>query len=147
MNFFHIPRDSWVRAPTTFFADMTCKYKTSTYNRVDCKGVDCPSELAPTYEADYVIVTATAPAIQNMEFSPLLSQNKSVALRSTYYESSSKILLAFESPFWESNPEERKGGYVITDLPLQTVHFEGLRKRHICTIWRNLVLMILGLGS
>ena len=39
---------------------------------VDCRGVDCPLDLTPSYETDYVIVTSTAPATLGKSYSKFL---------------------------------------------------------------------------
>ena len=95
-------------------------------HRVDCRGTDCPVQLTPTYNADFVINTATAPATLGIDFRPLLSVDKDVALRTTYYESSSKVLLAFRSSFWEKDGRP-KGGSVVTDMPMQVLYYPSVK--------------------
>jgi hypothetical protein len=50
-------------------------------SRIDCSDMDC-SENSNEIFAEDVIVTTSAPVVLGIEFEPLLSQNKSVALRS-----------------------------------------------------------------
>lgn len=96
--------------------------------KVDCRGVNCPTQLEPHYSADYVINTATPPATLGIEFNPLLSQDKKLALRTVNYESSSKVLLAFEKAFWEEGSlKDRKGGNVVTDMPMQVLYYPSVK--------------------
>ena len=88
-----------------------------------CKGVECNAKDLQATKADFVVVTATAPATQSITFDPILSQNKSVALRRVYYESSTKVILVFTEAFWASNDGDRKGGSVTSDLRGQTIYY------------------------
>jgi len=61
-----------------------------------------------TEECDYVIVTVPLPVIQNFQFKPPLSSFKQEAIRSTRYESSTKVLLKFSEKFWQVDIEKGK---------------------------------------
>ena len=52
-------------------------------------------------------------AQHSIEFEPMLSKNKSQALRSVHYLSSSKIILVFHSAWWKKSGAEM-GGTVVT---------------------------------
>jgi monoamine oxidase len=89
--------------------------------RVDCSGVHC-SDLASSYNADYAIMTPTAPVTMGIEFDPILSQNKTIALRACNYLASSKVVMVFHTAWWHESGGER-GGTVISDLPLKTIYY------------------------
>ena len=90
-----------------------------------CKGIDCAPNH-PHFKADFVILTATAPATLAIDFEPILSQNKMNALRKAHYETSSKVVLAFRTPFWEKSEGAWSGGSVVTDLPLQSLYYPSV---------------------
>ncbi|XP_030633970.1 L-amino-acid oxidase-like [Chanos chanos] len=79
-----------------------------------------PSSLA-NVTADYVLVTATAKATLFIDFQPPLSSNKTEALRSVHYSSSTKVILSFNETFWEC--EGINGGRSITDLPSRFIYY------------------------
>ncbi|TRY75662.1 hypothetical protein TCAL_01274 [Tigriopus californicus] len=89
---------------------------------VDCNGVDC-DEGPSVHEADYAIITTTAPVTQGITFLPQLSQNKSIALRNANYQPSTKVILVFDTPFWEMGDKSLKGGQTVSDLPLKIVYY------------------------
>ena len=53
----------------------------------------------------------------SIEFVPMLSKNKSQALRSVNYFSSSKVILVFHSAWWNKSKAEL-GGTVITGMKI-----------------------------
>ena len=79
---------------------------------VDCTGVHC-YDTETDHAADEVILTVSAPVSLSIEFEPMLSKNKSQALRSVHYLSSSKVILVFHSAWWKKSGAEM-GGTVIT---------------------------------
>ncbi|CAN9510986.1 unnamed protein product [Ophioblennius macclurei] len=74
-----------------------------------------------TLTADYALVTSSAKATLFIDFQPPLSQNKSEALRSVHYASSTKVVLSFRERFWEK--EGIRGGRSITDLPSRFIYY------------------------
>ena len=58
-----------------------------------------------------------------IDFDPLLSNEKRVALRTSNYASSTKVILVFDKAFWEQDPNRRRGGKTITDLKLQIIYY------------------------
>ncbi len=93
------------------------------WHRVSCRDITCPAALDPEYHGNYMIWTPTAGGTLSAEFEPLLPVEKNSALRTVYYETSVKVILAFQTPFWEKDHSERRGGHVFTDLPLQSLYY------------------------
>ncbi|KAI9513628.1 hypothetical protein NQZ68_041651 [Dissostichus eleginoides] len=71
--------------------------------------------------ADYVLVTTTAKAAIFIDFQPPLSGDKTEALRSVHYTSSTKVVLSFRERFWEK--EGIRGGKSVTDLPSRFIYY------------------------
>lgn len=71
--------------------------------------------------ADYALVTASAKATLFINFQPPLSGDKSEALRSVHYASSTKVVLSFRERFWEK--EGIRGGKSITDRPSRFIFY------------------------
>ncbi|TFJ96120.1 L-amino-acid oxidase [Platysternon megacephalum] len=71
--------------------------------------------------ADYVLVTATAKATRLIKFLPLLSFNKTHALRSIHYASATKVALACTEKFWEK--DGIRGGPSVTDRPSRFIYY------------------------
>ncbi|KAM3848260.1 L-amino-acid oxidase-like, partial [Vipera latastei] len=71
--------------------------------------------------ADYVLITATAPATRLIKFVPPLSTPKTRALRSLTYASATKIALVCTEKFWEN--DGIRGGRSITDLPSRVIYY------------------------
>ena len=63
-----------------------------------------------------------------VDFSPLLSARKRYALRTAGYTSATKVVLAFETPFWETATvgKRSKGGATFTDLAIKQVYYPQL---------------------
>ncbi|XP_030017940.1 L-amino-acid oxidase-like [Sphaeramia orbicularis] len=78
------------------------------------------SSLTDLY-ADAVLVTTTAKAALFLDFDPPLSINKTEALRSVHYGSSTKIILTFSKKFWEN--DDIQGGKSITDGPSRFIYY------------------------
>ncbi len=110
--------------------------------------MDCPSELDPVYQSDFLVWTPTAPATVMADFEPQLPGWKEAALRRLRYDASTKVLLAFQSPFWERNFGNRNGGYVLTDLPVQTIYYPSTKTAKYGTLgppqkWNYCMYMLL----
>ncbi|XP_010766173.1 L-amino-acid oxidase-like, partial [Notothenia coriiceps] len=71
--------------------------------------------------ADYVLVTTTAKAAIFIDFQPPLSGDKTEALRSVHYTSSTKVVLSFRERFWEK--EGIRGGKSVTDQPSRFIYY------------------------
>ncbi|XP_068561775.1 L-amino-acid oxidase [Cebidichthys violaceus] len=71
--------------------------------------------------ADYALVTASAKAAVFIDFQPPLSSDKTEALRSVHYASSTKVILSFSERFWEK--EGIRGGKSITDRPSRFIFY------------------------
>ncbi|KAK9520307.1 hypothetical protein VZT92_020203 [Zoarces viviparus] len=71
--------------------------------------------------ADYALVTASAKAAVFIDFQPPLSADKTEALRSVHYASSTKVILSFSERFWEK--EGIRGGKSITDRPSRFIFY------------------------
>lgn len=71
--------------------------------------------------ADYLLMTPSAPVVSFMEFQPPLSLRKRSALRRVYYDTCTKIALAFSRRFWEA--EGIRGGKSTTDLPSRLFYY------------------------
>lgn len=56
-------------------------------------------------------------------FSPPLSTEKRLALRTIAYFSATKVLLVFETPFWERDNNGIKGGATYTDLNIKQIFY------------------------
>ncbi|XP_031698059.1 L-amino-acid oxidase-like, partial [Anarrhichthys ocellatus] len=71
--------------------------------------------------ADYALVTASAKAAIFIDFQPPLSADKTEALRSVHYASTTKVILSFSERFWEK--EGIRGGKSITDRPSRFIFY------------------------
>ncbi|XP_068098867.1 L-amino-acid oxidase-like [Hyperolius riggenbachi] len=71
--------------------------------------------------ADYVLVTSTAKATRRIDFSPLLSDEKTYALRYINYISATKIFLVCNERFWER--DGLLGGRSYTDRPSRFMYY------------------------
>ncbi|RVE60777.1 hypothetical protein OJAV_G00184900 [Oryzias javanicus] len=74
-----------------------------------------------TLNADAVLVTTTAKAALLMDFYPPLSTNKTEAMRSVHYGSSTKVVLTFSEKFWEK--EGIYGGKSVTDRASRFIYY------------------------
>uniref|UniRef100_A0A8B9QAH6 Amine oxidase n=1 Tax=Apteryx owenii TaxID=8824 RepID=A0A8B9QAH6_APTOW len=81
-----------------------------------------PDTLAPSIAtADYVLVTSSAKAARHIHFLPPLSPEKTHALRSIHYTSSTKVVLACTEKFWEKDGIQ--GGQSITSRPSRFIYY------------------------
>ena len=74
------------------------------------------------YHGDYVLVTAPASVASSIDFDPQLSTQKRRALRTASYTSATKVLMAFDTPFWERE-NKYKGGSTLTDLHVRQIYY------------------------
>ena len=80
-------------------------------------------------EADAVIMAIPAGPSLSVNFKPKLSVQKTHALRTTPYSSSTKVILAFETPFWDKDNNNKVGGSTLTDLPVKQIYYEMNRAK------------------
>uniref|UniRef100_A0A3B5KW19 Amine oxidase n=1 Tax=Xiphophorus couchianus TaxID=32473 RepID=A0A3B5KW19_9TELE len=73
--------------------------------------------------AHAVLVTTTAKAALFIDFSPSLSVQKMVALRTVHYDSATRITLTFSEKFWEK--DGIRGGKSITDRPSRFIYYQS----------------------
>jgi len=91
--------------------------------KIDCKGVNCNDIDDHTFKADAIVMAIPAGPSASVEFKPKLSLQKTHALRTTPYSSSTKVVLAFEKPFWADQNGDT-GGATLTDLPVKQIYYE-----------------------
>jgi len=72
-----------------------------------------------TCRADFLVVSAPAPAVARIRFTPELPLRKREALEGIRYASSAKTLMVAKEPFWLS--DGITGGMSWTDEPLQQI--------------------------
>ncbi|XP_075393706.1 L-amino-acid oxidase [Tenrec ecaudatus] len=84
--------------------------------------------LAPTHgapqkvlDADFVLLTASGPALRRIAFTPPLSRRRQHALRSLHYVPATKVYLSFHKPFWKE--ENIRGGHSNTDRPSRVIFY------------------------
>ena len=54
----------------------------------------------------------------------LTDSRKMHALRSVTFTAATKVIISFKFPFWQrENGFEKKGGKVITDLPIKQIYY------------------------
>ena len=87
-----------------------------------CAGLAHLKYLCPVYHGDYVLVTAPASVASSIDFVPPLSTQKRRALRTASYTSATKVLMAFDTPFWERE-NKFKGGSTLTDLHVRQIYY------------------------
>jgi monoamine oxidase len=68
------------------------------------------------------MTTPAGPTV-TITYKPILSPQKSHALRTIQYSSSNKVILVFEHPFWEEKFGE-EGGATMTDLPVKQIYYQ-----------------------
>ena len=66
-------------------------------------------------------MTTTAPATSMINFRPMMRNQKRSAWRKVHYDNAVKIVLVFETPFWEKLGYV--GGKIISDSPLRATFF------------------------
>jgi len=91
--------------------------------KIDCKGVNCNDIDDNIIKADAIVMAIPAGPSASVEIIPKPSLQKIHALRTTPYSSSTKVVLAFEEPFWAGQNNDT-GGSVLTDLPVKQIYFE-----------------------
>ena len=74
------------------------------------------------YNGDYVLVTAPASVASSIDFVPPMSTQKRRALRTAAYSSATKVLMAFETSFWDRE-NKVMGGSILTDLHIRPVYY------------------------
>ena len=72
-----------------------------------------------TCRADFVMMTAPAPAVARIRFAPALPIEQTEAFEGIHYASSAKTLMIAKEPFWLADGIE--GGMSWTDEPLQQI--------------------------
>merc|ERR1712110_182496 len=97
--------------------------------KIDCKGINCGDVVDNKIQADAVIVAIPAGPTLSINFKPKLSVQKTHALRTTPYSSSTKVILAFETPFWDEDNNNKVGGATNTDLPVKRIYYEMNRSK------------------
>lgn len=80
------------------------------------------TSFCPVYNGDYVLVTAPASVASSIDFDPPMSTQKRRALRTAAYSSATKVLMAFDTPFWERE-NKYKGGSTLTDLHVRQIYY------------------------
>ncbi|XP_010891981.3 L-amino-acid oxidase isoform X2 [Esox lucius] len=121
-GFDHLPRAFYQALNSTILLNSKVRLIRQTSSNVTVTYQDWrnPSSLS-NLTVDYALVTATAKATLFMDFEPPLSPQKTEALRSVHYASSTKVVLSFSERFWER--EGIKGGKSITDLPSRFIYY------------------------
>ena len=77
----------------------------------------------------------------SIEYTPKLSLQKTHALRTTPYSSSTKVVLAFEKPFWAEQNSHKVGGATLTDLPVKQIYYEMNKSKSGKCIYFNQTLL------
>ncbi|HVB35118.1 MAG TPA: FAD-dependent oxidoreductase [Patescibacteria group bacterium] len=72
--------------------------------------------LSHTIEADRLICTIPFPVLRQVEFSPILSDEKIEAIDGTYYLSATGVLLQQERRFWQTRG---LNGFALSDWPIE----------------------------
>jgi monoamine oxidase len=72
--------------------------------------------LEHTIEADRLICTISFPVLRQMQFSPVLSDEKLEAIDGTYYLSATNVWLQEDRRFWEKN---NLNGFALSDWPIE----------------------------
>lgn len=72
--------------------------------------------------ADQTILTIPVPAMRVTDFKPMLPQDKRKLIRTLYYDSAIKILLAFDRRFWEQD-DNIWGGGSLTDQANRMIYY------------------------
>ena len=96
-------------------------------------------------EADAVIMAIPAGPSLSVNFKPKLSVQKTHALRTTPYSSSTKVILAFETPFWDKDNNNKVGGSTLTDLPVKQIYYEMNRAKG--GIFYSFILITIWIGD
>lgn len=84
-------------------------------------GTSLPDGSLKTLTADVVLLTASGPALQRMNFSPPLPRKLQEALRRLHYVPATKVFLSFRRPFWHE--EHIEGGHSNTDRPSRMIFY------------------------
>ena len=81
----------------------------------DNNGVTVTSSTGEMFVADRVLCTTPIPVLGNIQFDPVLSSNKQLAMNGDYdYTESSRLYTQFSEQFWRDN---NFNGWGDTDLP------------------------------
>ena len=71
-----------------------------------------------------VTILLTTTILTFGKFSPPLNPIKRFAMRTAGYTSATKVILAFETPFWETTTgKTRRGGATFTDLAIKQIYY------------------------
>ncbi|XP_040567147.1 L-amino acid oxidase isoform X2 [Lepeophtheirus salmonis] len=92
--------------------------KDATLVKFNCIGFDCQSKHS-SIKSDFVILTPLPTVVSRISFSPLLTTSKRYTLRTARISSAVKVVLTFNTPFWEKLGI--KGGKSVTDLPSKSI--------------------------
>ncbi|XP_075849342.1 L-amino-acid oxidase isoform X2 [Microcebus murinus] len=71
--------------------------------------------------ADVVLLTASGPAVQRINFSPPLPRRLQESLRGLHYVPATKVYLSFRQPFWQD--EHIEGGHSNTNRPSRMIFY------------------------
>ena len=74
------------------------------------------------HHADFVLLTAPALVASSIHFDPPLSTLKRHAMRTVSYSAATKVLMAFETSFWDRE-NKFMGGSILTDLHIRQVYY------------------------
>ncbi|XP_012368081.1 L-amino-acid oxidase-like [Octodon degus] len=80
-----------------------------------------PTSKLHNLTADYIIISSSAKATRLIAFQPPLCPRKRDALRSVYYTSATKVILACNQRFWDK--DGIRGGVSITDRPSRYIQY------------------------
>jgi monoamine oxidase len=89
---------------------------------IEVGGELAADEFLDSFEADECILTIPTPAQRVVNFEPLLPHNRRKVIRELYYDSATKILLAFSERFWETR-DDIYGGGSITDKANRMIYY------------------------
>ncbi|XP_071743759.1 L-amino-acid oxidase isoform X1 [Lepeophtheirus salmonis] len=92
--------------------------KDATIVKFNCIGIECQNKHS-SIQSDFVILTPLPTVVSKISFYPLLSTSKRYTLRAARISPSVKVVLTFNTPFWEKLGI--KGGKSVTDLPSKSI--------------------------
>jgi monoamine oxidase len=115
-RFFRL-KDGYTRLFEKFAAGLNIRYQTPvTQIRWNAAGVEVQTEAGTTYTAKQVVITLPLALLQQnaVAFEPALPDSKLSAIHGLGSGSITKLILKFDSPFWE-----RKQEFFLTTLDTQ----------------------------
>ncbi|XP_044839912.1 L-amino-acid oxidase-like [Mauremys mutica] len=141
-GFDQLPHSFYQSMPGVVQLNCTVKQIKSIGNKIQVLYCSAPDTCSPSFMmADYVLVTASAKATRLIKFLPPLSSNKTHALRSIHYASTTKVALACTEKFWEKDGIQ--GGSSVTDRPSRFIYYpnhnfsSGVRVIVASYTWNN----------